>query len=178
RPRGRFAIRSARLDRYSLGAWMRGDGDDRPLSEAAAAWRDAVRCDDQACALSPPAPAQQHRGLQISYVMDPAALQEECGQADLIITPAPAPRWLKARCAADILDKWSFWREGAHAVWRAGDGGFKIVSAESRRGARPWSKAETRAAAKRAIKPAAEPAETEDDADEPRVARRAEQRRN
>ena len=59
----------------------------------------------------------------------------DCGGVRLLISAEPA----RGECPATVpyLDRFSVWRDGAHAVWLTPDGA-RIVSDRAYRGARPW----------------------------------------
>ena len=59
----------------------------------------------------------------------------DCAGVRLLVSAEPA----RGECPADIpyLDRFSVWRDGAHAVWLTADGPL-ILSDRANRGARPW----------------------------------------
>ena len=59
----------------------------------------------------------------------------DCGGVRLLISAEPA----RGECPADVpyLDRFSVWRDGAHAIWLAPEGA-RIVSDRTYRGTRPW----------------------------------------
>ncbi len=56
-----------------------------------------------------------------------------CGRAALVISAEP----VRGRCRARVVDRFSVWRDGAHAVWLH-PAGVEVVSDRAFRGARPW----------------------------------------
>ncbi len=62
---------------------------------------------------------------------DPA--REACARAALVVSAEP----VRGRCRAQVLDRFSVWREGAHAVW-FGATGVTVLSDRAWRGNRPW----------------------------------------
>jgi competence protein ComEC len=65
---------------------------------------------------------------------DPALRAATCGRAALVVSPEP----LRAPCPGSaVVDRFSVWRDGAHAAWLE-PGGVKLVSDRAWRGARPW----------------------------------------
>jgi len=62
---------------------------------------------------------------------------DDTGGCDAALRISPAP--IRHHCAPDVpeIDRFSLWREGAHAVWVEPDG-VRIVSDWSVRGNRPW----------------------------------------
>jgi competence protein ComEC len=71
----------------------------------------------------------------VALVRDPAALGEDCGAASVVVAVVPVRR--KCASARAIIDKFSLWRDGGHAVWLERDGA-RIESARDSRGIRPW----------------------------------------
>ncbi len=59
--------------------------------------------------------------------------REACARAALVVSAEP----VRGRCRALVLDRFSVWRDGAHAVW-FGAGGVTVLSDRAFRGARPW----------------------------------------
>jgi len=67
---------------------------------------------------------------------DPAASLDQarwCSEAAVVVSAEP----VRGRCAAAVVDRFTVWRDGAHAVWLRPEGAL-IVSDRARRGARPW----------------------------------------
>ena len=62
--------------------------------------------------------------------------QAGCGDADVVVSPEPA----RGACPGSIplIDRFTAWRNGAHAVWLAA-GRAEILSDRAYRGARPWA---------------------------------------
>ena len=56
-----------------------------------------------------------------------------CGRAALVVSAEP----VRGRCRARVMDRFSVWRDGAHAVW-FGSTGVKVLSDRAFRGDRPW----------------------------------------
>jgi competence protein ComEC len=56
-----------------------------------------------------------------------------CGRAALVISAEP----VRGRCRAPVVDRFSVWRNGAHAVWLGRDG-VTVLSDRGYRGDRPW----------------------------------------
>jgi competence protein ComEC len=75
------------------------------------------------------------RGRRVAFTLTLAAAAEECGRADLVITP----RFLRhGRCRGSVLiARAALWRAGAHALWLSGEG-VRIETVREARGERPW----------------------------------------
>jgi competence protein ComEC len=100
-------------------------GDPWPSFGAAAAG--TLRCDAAAC-------LYQARGRVVALIRDGAALAEECGAADLVVSPVAAHRICRH---ARVIDRIDTWRKGGHAVW-LDPGGIRIETVRDWQGARPW----------------------------------------
>ncbi|WP_368040660.1 ComEC/Rec2 family competence protein [Roseicella sp. DB1501] len=61
---------------------------------------------------------------------DPAAA---CAAAELVVSAEP----VRGRCAAQRIDRFAVWRNGAHAIWIE-PGGLRVLSDRAARGDRPW----------------------------------------
>ncbi len=77
-------------------------------------------------------------GYKFSYLKDPYHQKEECHWADLLITDGPL--FAKNCDRPFVIDKFSTWRGGAHAVYVSSDG-ITIKTVSERIGARPWTRA-------------------------------------
>lgn len=110
-------------DRFAATRWLLRDGDSRD-------WKDAVedaslRCDGLGC-------IARHHGLLIAMSSRPEALNDDCGQADIVVSAAPLASCKKPRLAL-----------GAQQI--ADGGGYAITlsplratSVNQTRGMRPW----------------------------------------
>jgi competence protein ComEC len=58
---------------------------------------------------------------------------EACRDAALVVSAEP----VRGRCRARVIDRFSVWRDGAHAVWFE-NGGVRVLSDRAWRGERPW----------------------------------------
>ncbi len=101
----------------------------------------AIRCLLTACTVDlhgatavlfrPDPPA---RGARRGAPPDPTALRAACGTAALVVSPEP----LRAACRGSaVIDRFSVWRAGAHAVWLTQRGAL-VQTDRASRGARPW----------------------------------------
>jgi competence protein ComEC len=86
-----------------------------------------LSCTRAACTLTGPA------GQRILLLI-PSPEETRCDDAALVLSPEP----LRGRCRpAPMVDRFSVWREGAHAAWFTRDG-VRVVSDRALRGDRPW----------------------------------------
>lgn len=91
----------------------------RPLEAGAA-------CDAAGCRVE--------RGGATALVLKPHGRPEECGGLAAVVSPEP----LRGACpGVPYVDRFSVWRDGAHAIWLRG-GAARIVSDREWRGERPW----------------------------------------
>jgi competence protein ComEC len=87
----------------------------------------SLACSRAACTLAGP-------GGQTILLLRPGPEETRCGDAALVVSPEP----LRGRCRpAPVIDRFSVWRDGAHAAWFTRDG-VRVVSDRSLRGDRPW----------------------------------------
>ncbi|WP_343894846.1 ComEC/Rec2 family competence protein [Craurococcus roseus] len=88
----------------------------------------AIACEAGACAIRP-SPAGAVAAVLLRG--DPPAWA--CAGAPLVVSAEP----VRGRCAARVVDRFSVWRDGAHAVWLE-PAGPRVLSDREARGARPW----------------------------------------
>lgn len=119
--------RAAKLTRET---WLRRDGQ----AEAPVVWPRAGQSADGRLSCDPSGCLYRAQGHVVALVQDAAALAEDCQHADMLIATVPVRR----RCAAElVIDRFSLWRDGGHAVWlepRA----IRVESVRASRGERPW----------------------------------------
>jgi competence protein ComEC len=119
--------RAAPLTRES---WLRRAGqEDVTLWPSEGASLDGLLvCDPAGC-------LYRARGQVVALVRDTAALAEDCGSASVVVAIVPVRR--KCAGAQAIIDRFSLWRDGGHALWLERDG-VVIDSVRQSRGVRPW----------------------------------------
>ena len=134
-PDGALAMSTLRRDAFARDALTRMAGD---VDEVA--WpqpgegglQGALRCDALGCLYRPP----ERPDLLVAVIAHPAALDEDCAMADLVLAlvpvenPCPAP--------LGVIDRFDLWRQGGHAITFTGKGAT-IDTLASERGERPWS---------------------------------------
>lgn len=86
-----------------------------------------IACDEGACTLRPSS------GGASAVLLRGAPPNEACAGAALVVSAEP----VRGRCAARVVDRFSVWRDGAHAVWLEGSG-VRVLSDRTARGTRPW----------------------------------------
>ncbi len=127
---GRLAVVESRPSLFTAEQWLRADGDGRPA--AAAVVKEA--CDKRGCV------GRLADGRSLSLVFDRQAFAEDCGRADIIVTPMFAPQGCAARL---IIDREELKRTGALTFAFAADG-VRKSAARAPEEDRPWSRAPKR----------------------------------
>jgi competence protein ComEC len=88
----------------------------------------AILCVPGACRLRPAAEGP----LTVLLRGDPPG--EFCGRVELVVSAEP----LRGHCdGSQVIDRFSVWRDGPHAVWFEA-GAVRVVSDRAWRGERPW----------------------------------------
>ncbi len=120
---------SKRRDKFSIRVWNEVIGADPSKdTKITGPFGD---CDDAGC-------ARTVAGRRIAVINRSGALAEDCARADLVIAVYPVRKFDADACAAVLIDNWSVWKNGAHAVYfRGRDVVTKTVN--DARGSRPWS---------------------------------------
>lgn len=130
-----------------LRAWGgEGGAEAQPFPESGEAAGGAIRCTPAACVLRPRDGAA---GVLLMRAVPGGpgeedeqrrtALRDACGAGGAMAAVVVAAEPLRMRCrgAAAVIDRFSVWRDGPHAVWLERDGA-RVVSDRAFRGARPW----------------------------------------
>jgi competence protein ComEC len=129
-PAGMFVESARGASSFERDAWQEfwDDGSAQRLPELGVAANGAVTCDAVACRW------QTLRGAMALIARVPPDLSA-C-RASVVLAARP----VRLRCTASVpvIDRFSVWREGAHAVWLDADG-VRIVSERAVRGERPWA---------------------------------------
>ena len=129
-------LSNLRSDRFSAENWLRAGG---LASKTPVKWpREGIleqsgtrlSCDPYGC-------LADIRGRQkIAFSFDQRTLEQDCGNASVIISTQPAPQSLCP--GTPIIDRWDLKNQGAHAIWLDGHG-LTIQSVAGERGIRPWT---------------------------------------
>jgi competence protein ComEC len=99
----------------------------QPFPRTGEAAEGRLRCMPGQCSLAPLPEGP------VVVLLRGAAPGEACATAALIVSAEP----VRGRCAARVIDRFTVWREGAHAIW-IGPAGIETLSDRAWRGARPW----------------------------------------
>ena len=86
-----------------------------------------IACEEGACTWRPSS------GGPSAVLLRGAPPAEACAGAALVVSAEP----VRGRCAARVVDRFSVWRDGAHAAW-LDKTGPRVLSDRTARGARPW----------------------------------------
>jgi len=124
---GALALPPATRANYSVDHWLLADGDERDAT--AAATGSPFRCDLLGC-------IGKVRGKTVALVRHPAALEEDCRIADIVIAPFSVGRACRA-VARVVVDRRALQAAGAHALYVEGLS-IKSESVAETRGRRPW----------------------------------------
>jgi competence protein ComEC len=124
--KGKLGIVAAHANTFAAEQWVSADGDTAIETGEAGA-----RCDRLGCvALLPD-------GRPLSLVLAPAAFEEDCARAAIVVTRLEAPSW----CAASlVIDGDSLRRTGAVGLILAGSR-FDLATARGSDSDRPWAPA-------------------------------------
>ena len=126
---GNLVIPPATAASYSVDNWLLADGDERDASMASSdGAAGAFRCDLLGC-------IGTVKGKLVALIRDPAALEEDCRTADIVIAPFTVSK--RCRAARVIVDRRALKAGGAQALYIEGLS-IRAVSVASARGRRPW----------------------------------------
>ncbi len=101
-----------------------------------------LQCNEELCRF-------EKDGYKVSILETAYPAYEECQWADLIIARKPLPYSTKRHCNASVvLDKFDFWKEGAHDIFLLSDT-ITVRTTASSRGIRPWTNHKKRKARSR-----------------------------
>jgi competence protein ComEC len=122
---GSLVFPPATASSYGVDNWLLADGDER--SAGAAADAGVFRCDSLGC-------IGEVKGKIVALVRHPAALEDDCRKAHVVIAPFTIGK--KCRAARVIVDRRLLRSEGAHALYVEGLS-IRAVSVAAARGKRP-----------------------------------------
>jgi competence protein ComEC len=122
---GTLGLPPATRASYSVDNWLLADGDDRDAASAAAS--SPFVCDVLGC-------IGKIKGKTVALVKHPAALEDDCRMADIVVAPFRVGKGCKARV---VVDRQALKTQGAHALYFDGQS-IRKESVAERRGRRPW----------------------------------------
>jgi competence protein ComEC len=126
---GGLALSSKVSGRFTAGVWLRRDG----LTEGDSWPREGksadgmLACDRQGC-------LYRTGNHTVALAKNREALVEDCQVADVVISPAPAPKGCRAPV---VIDRWHLLSGGTHAIYLS-DPEPRIETVGAERGQRPW----------------------------------------
>jgi competence protein ComEC len=123
---GRLALPPATRASYSVDNWLLADGDWRDAAQASA--DSPFACDLLGC-------VGKIKGKTVALVRHPAALEDDCRLADIVIAPFSVGRACER--ARVVVDRHALQAEGAHALYFDGLS-IRTESVAMARGNRPW----------------------------------------
>jgi competence protein ComEC len=123
---GTLALPPATRANYSVDNWLLADGEDRDAEEVSA--NSPFRCDLTGC-------IGKVKGKTIALIRHPAALEEDCRIADIVIAPFSVGKG--CRTARVVVDRPALQTQGAHAIYIEGLS-IRSESVAETRGRRPW----------------------------------------
>ena len=139
-----FIQRASGATRFTRDAWLRGWGEAEGAAMPEQGGEAGLDCQGGLCRLrltadgpmlamlrhTPPPP----RGRAAGRRDTPPPAEAPCGAAEIILSPEP----VRGRCEGSVvIDRFSVWRDGAHAVWLTAAGPV-VLSDRAARGDRPW----------------------------------------
>jgi competence protein ComEC len=123
---GRLALPPSTRASYSVDNWLLASGDVRDADAASA--NSPFVCDILGC-------IGKVKGKTIALIRHPAALEEDCRSADIVIAPFNVGRGCKA--ARVVIDSHALRSDGAYALYIEGLS-IRSESVAEARGHRPW----------------------------------------
>lgn len=141
-PQGIVVQRTSGASSFIRDNWLRNWGEEE--SEALPAGEggqpaEGLQCEGLRCRFQPRGDDVAAMLLQAPKVKrgenaPPVLAAHVCGEAALLVSAEP----IRGRCpGVAVVDRFSVWRDGAHAVWLERDK-VRVVSDRALRGARPW----------------------------------------
>jgi competence protein ComEC len=103
---GRFTIVNPKLDRFAAEYWLRADADPRSVEDGVGA---GARCDAKGCV------ARLANGTLVAVGTSPAALEDDCRFAGVVVSRHRAPTWCDGH--AIVIDRAALQSGGAHALY-------------------------------------------------------------
>jgi competence protein ComEC len=137
-----LAIAKTGNDTFATREWLAADADPRTVKDATL--RDGLTCDQAGCI------GRLGDGTIVAIALSPAALEEDCRRAALVLSPRQGP----PQCEAVLIDRGAWRAGGALALRRVGPG-FDMTVARPPGYDRPWTRAPSETgAAPSSVRPA------------------------
>jgi competence protein ComEC len=129
-PDGGLLLSSLRVESFTAEGWLRRVADD-----AAERWPDEGASPDGSLACDGIGCLYRAEGHVVALALQPAALDEDCQIADVVVSLSPLRR--PCPSARLVVDRFDLWRNGAHALWLTAED-VEVQSVNRMRGDRPW----------------------------------------
>jgi len=128
---GLLQLSTTRAARVSRETWLRRAGQEEtvPWPSQGTSEDGRLTCDTAGC-------LYKARGQMVAIVRDPAALAEDCRIASVVVATIPIRRACPS--AQVVIDRFTLWRQGGHAIWLEEGGRARVESVRQARGERPW----------------------------------------
>ncbi|MCK5284428.1 MAG: ComEC family competence protein [Alphaproteobacteria bacterium] len=128
-----FYISNKRREKFVSENWARyyGNSIDEAIVWPKEGLKSFITCGEHGCRF-------KINGYNISYIEHQMVGQEECANADILLSKEP----LKGCKLSKVIDFFDTYRNGAHAIWLGNSGednALLIKTTEEMRGMRPWS---------------------------------------
>jgi competence protein ComEC len=131
---GHWLLLQRGRDSFAVKEWLSADGDARSVDSASL--KEGVRCDPAGCT------AALRDGRIVAFALSVEAFQEDCARAAVVLSSRTAP----GTCAALLIDRPAWQRQGATALYVKGDS-FDVAVARPPTEDRPWTRSWARARA-------------------------------
>jgi len=126
---GKLYLSEERKEKFVREAWINMEA-----GESFGFWSDEtapIKCDSYAC-------IYKYKGKTISFLNDYSALEEDCNNADIVISSLYIDKKLCSKPSV-LIDKGDLKYKGAHAVYISDNGKIVVKSNHAERGNRPWT---------------------------------------
>ncbi|UFN50816.1 ComEC family competence protein [Roseomonas sp. OT10] len=138
---GVWLERASGASSFTRDSWLRawGEGEAERLPPEGDLAGGAIRCASTGCVFRPRPDAAAAALLRAptarrGQAAPPVVAEGWCGQARVLVSAEP----IRGRCRETVVvDRFSVWRNGPHAVW-LGPSGLRVLSDRDWRGTRPW----------------------------------------
>ena len=127
--RGDYQLSPRAADKFTAENWLRRNGQDIDIIPR---WPEegegpqGLQCGEGGC-------RTERSGQKVAFSFSPVTHREDCNWASVLIAQDPVR--IRPCRAALVIDRFSVWREGAHALWLDG----RVETVQSSRGQRPWT---------------------------------------
>ncbi|WP_376090768.1 hypothetical protein ACE7GA_20465 [Roseomonas sp. CCTCC AB2023176] len=139
-PAGVLVERTSGGSRWTRDSWLRAWGEEGSSPLPPEGGPPEATCTREACRLQPTPDGpialllRPRARASRREPAPPIRAEPHCGAGAILLSAEP----IRGRCpGTPVVDRFSVWRDGAHAVWLGRDG-VRILSDRATRGDRPW----------------------------------------